>query len=93
MYLAARIIPFVKDAIREIVDQDSHQKHISLIDTGEAVAKQLQKKLSEQALLTTTVAKPQINLPQVTFYTNSQSDNAKQVIEQLWGKQAKVTLF
>lgn len=80
--------PFVKDAIREIVGDQ-----ISLIDTGEAVAKQLQKKLAAQALLATTVAKPQTNLPQVTFYTNSQSENAKQVIEQLWGKQSKVTLF
>jgi glutamate racemase len=85
--------PFVKDAIREIVSQDSHQKHISLIDTGEAVAKQLQKKLAEQAMLATTDATPQVNLSQVTFYTNSLSDNAKQVIEQLWGSQAKVTLF
>jgi hypothetical protein len=53
----------------------------------------VQKKLAEQALLTTTDRTPHVNLPQVTFYTNSQAENAKQVIEQLWGNQAKVTLF
>jgi len=80
--------PFVKDAIREIVGE-----HITLIDTGEAVAKQLQKKLAEQALLATPNGSPQVNLSQITFYTNSKAENAKQVIEQLWGNQAKVTLF
>jgi glutamate racemase len=80
--------PFVKDAIREIVGE-----HITLIDTGEAVAKQLQKKLAEQALLATPNGSPQVNLSQITFYTNSKAENAKQVIEQLWVNQAKVTLF
>jgi glutamate racemase len=75
--------PFVKDAIREIVGDQ-----ISLIDTGEAVAKQLQKKLAAQAFLATIDVTPQVN-----FYTNSQADNAKQVIEQLWGRDALVKVL
>jgi glutamate racemase len=75
--------PFVKQAIQDIVGDE-----ISLIDTGAAVAKQLQKKLAEQNLLATGKA-----TAQVSFYSNSQADNAKQVIAQLWGKSAEVRML
>lgn len=73
--------PFVEDAIREIVGE-----HISLIDTGAAVAKQLKRQLAESELLS--------NLNQqgsVKFFTNSPAENAANVIENLWGKSADVT--
>jgi glutamate racemase len=75
--------PFVKQAIQDIVGDE-----ISLIDTGAAVAKQLQKKLAEQNLLATGKA-----TAQVSFYSNSQADNAKQVIAQLWGQAAEVSVL
>lgn len=72
--------PFVKDAIREIVGDK-----ISLIDTGAAVAKQLKRQLEEKSLLSAS------NQPaKVQFWTNSEADNAEQVIEVLWGESAEV---
>lgn len=67
--------PFVKQAIRKIVGPD-----ISLIDTGAAVAKQVQNKLAEQDLYTKANFVSEVN-----FYTNSKAVNARQVIEQFWG--------
>ena len=72
--------PFVKEAIREIVGDK-----ISLIDTGAAVAKQLKRQLEENGFLSTS------NQPvKVQFWTNSEADNAEQVIEALWGENAEV---
>ena len=72
--------PFVKDAIREIVGDK-----ISLIDTGAAVAKQLKRQLEENGFLSTS------NQPaSIQFWTNSEADNAEQVIEALWGESAEV---
>lgn len=72
--------PFVKDAIREIVGGK-----ISLIDTGAAVAKQLKRQLEENGFLSTS------SQPASTqFWTNSEADNAEQVIEALWGESAEV---
>lgn len=77
--------PFVAHVIREVVGQDANQKHISLIDTGAAVANHLKHRLEEQGLLSTS------NQPANTqFWTNSEVGNAKQVISQLWGKSADV---
>ena len=75
--------PFVKDAIREIVGDN-----ISLIDTGAAVAKQLKRQLEEKGLLSTSIHKAE-----VYFWTNSALENAKQVIEILWGKSAEVNIL
>ena len=72
--------PFVKDTIREIVGEN-----ISLIDTGAAVAKQLKRQLVEKDLLSTSQEKPEVR-----FWTNSEEENAEQVIEALWGKSAEV---
>jgi len=69
--------PFVRPLIEQVVGSE-----VALIDTGAAVAKHLQKRLSELNLL----AKPSAQTAEVTFWTNSEAENAKQVIEQLWGK-------
>ena len=67
--------PFVKDAIFEIVG-----KNIILIDTGVAVANQLRKKLAEQDLLSFN-----LEIGTVNFQSNSEVENAQQIIENLWG--------
>ncbi len=75
--------PFVKHVIREIVGDK-----ISLIDTGGAVAKQLKRQLEENGFLSTS------NQPaSVQFWTNSEADNAKLVIEALWSERAEVRAF
>ena len=71
--------PFVRPLIEDIVGSD-----VAIIDTGAAVAKQLQKKLAEKALLTTANKSANIG-----FWTNSQAPNAAQVIEQLWGEKVE----
>jgi glutamate racemase len=75
--------PFVKPLIQQIVG-----KNVTLIDTGAAVAKHLQKRLAILNLLT-----QQHQAGAVRFWTNSQAADAKQVIEALWGKSAVVELF
>ena len=75
--------PFVKTLIQQIVGEN-----ITLIDTGAAVAKHLQKRLAALDLLTR-----QHQSGTVRFWTNSQAADAKQVIEALWGKSAEVESF
>lgn len=70
--------PLVKHVIQEIVGDK-----ITLIDTGTAVAKQLQRLLEEKGLLSTSREKAK-----VTFWTNSEAENASQVTEKLWGERA-----
>lgn len=72
--------PFVKPTIQDIVGS-----HITLIDTGAAVAKQLKRQLAEKKLLN-----PSNATAQVQFWTNSTAENAEQVTEKLWGKQVEV---
>jgi glutamate racemase len=72
--------PFVASLIRQLVGED-----VALIDTGAAVAKQLQKRLSALDLLA-----PPDQAGEVRFWTNSPSANAKSVIEALWGGSAEV---
>jgi glutamate racemase len=68
--------PFVKHVIQDIVGS-----HITLIDTGAAVAKQLKRQLEEKGLLN-----PSTEQAEVQFWTNSTAENAAQVTEKLWGK-------
>ncbi len=75
--------PFVRDLITEVVGQD-----VVLIDTGAAVASQLKKRLIEVDCLASSPASGQVE-----FWTNSQADNAKHVIENLWGRPAPIALF
>lgn len=74
--------PFVRPMIEGIVGPN-----VAIIDTGAAVAKQLQKKLAEANLLSPN--KP----ANIGFWTNGAAINAAQVIEQLWGAKAKVMIF
>ena len=67
--------PFVKQVIQEVVGDK-----ITLIDTGAAVAKQLKRQLEEKDLLSASQQKAK-----VTFWTNSEAENASQVTEKLWG--------
>ncbi|MDP3308773.1 glutamate racemase [Methylotenera sp.] len=75
--------PFVREVIREIVGEK-----ISLIDTGAAVAKQLKRQLEEQALLSASKQPADVK-----FWTNSEAENSKQVIEALWGSGADVSVI
>lgn len=75
--------PFVKPLIRQIVGES-----VTLIDTGAAVAKHLQKRLAALDLL----AFPD-QAGAVKFWTNSQAADAKLVIEALWGRRAEVEFF
>jgi glutamate racemase len=65
--------PFIKEAIQTIVGPKIH-----LIDTGAAVASQLQRKLTEHQMLAPA------HTPTITFYTNSTAPNAAHVIKALW---------
>lgn len=76
--------PFVRPLIERVVGSD-----VVLIDTGAAVAKHLQRRLEELGLLA-DISKKTAN---VTFWTNSAAQNAKQVIEQLWGANPAVLVF
>ena len=75
--------PFVRPLIEQIVGDK-----VAIIDTSTAVARQLQKKLAEKDLLN-TAGKP----ADISFWTNSQTPNAAQVIEQLWGEKAEVKVL
>lgn len=75
--------PFLRAHIQDIVGD-----HISIIDTGAAVAKQLQHKLIEQQLST-----DHTGAPRITFYSNSQQPEATSVIEMLWGQPAHIQLL
>ena len=75
--------PFVRPLIEEIVGSN-----VAIIDTGAAVARQMQKKLAEKDLLK-AASKP----ADIRFWTNSQAPNAAQVIEQLWGEKAEVKVL
>lgn len=67
--------PFVKPVIQEIAGDK-----ITLVDTGAAVAKQLQRQLGEHQLFA-----PENQASKIIFWTNSSSPNAKDIIENLWG--------
>ena len=77
--------PFVKQVIQAIVGQDFNQKHIAMIDTGAAVAKQLQRQLDQTGLLSTNN-----QIANVQFWTNSNAENAAQVTKMLWGTDTEV---
>ena len=72
--------PFVRELIHEVVGDG-----VSLIDTGEAVAKHLKRRLHDKSLLA-----PFQQQGQVCFFTNSPDSNNRQVIEQLWGGKAEM---
>lgn len=75
--------PFVRPLIEQVVGE-----RVSLIDTGAAVAKQLQKRLAALDLLTSD-----LQTGSVQFWTNSAAENAMQVVERLWRQPAQVSLL
>jgi glutamate racemase len=79
--------PFVKELIQQIVGP-----HVTLIDTGEAVARQLHHRLIALDLLA-PIEQGQMPESGVMFYTNSTAEYAHQVINQLWGRAAKISLI
>ncbi len=68
--------PFVRELIQEVVGDG-----VVVIDTGAAVAKQLQAILMAQSLLMSSAIKPN-----VMVWTNNKAKNAETVIQQLWGE-------
>ena len=72
--------PFVKPLIQEIAGPE-----ITLIDTGAAVARQLQVRLADKKMLSANTEEGKIE-----FWTNSSSNGAGQVVMRLWGKQASI---
>jgi glutamate racemase len=73
--------PFLRPLIEDIVGPG-----ITLVETGAAVARQLQKRLAEQGLLTHR-SEPGGE----TFWTNSQDSEAEQVMDKLWRGDASVS--
>ncbi len=59
---------------------------VTLIDTGAAVAKQLQKKLGESALLSHSQEKGEL-----TIYTSGQREEVEKTISQLLQKKVNVS--
>ncbi len=72
--------PFLRPLITKIVGPN-----IAVIDTGKAVSVQLQQKLIATALLAHDAQQTE-----VLFWTNSESKQAKQVIQQLYGEAVAV---
>jgi len=75
--------PFLRPLIESVVGPQ-----VALIDTGDAVAIYLQKRLSALNLLADSFN--ETHSARVTFWTNSEAKNAEQVIMQLWQADANV---
>ncbi|MDP3744798.1 MAG: glutamate racemase [Methylotenera sp.] len=75
--------PFVRALIEQAVGTE-----IALIDTGAAVAKHL-----KQCLLALDLLSDNKQLAQVQFWTNSEANDAKQVICQLWGQSVEISIL
>ena len=78
--------PFVRPLIEQAVGSK-----VTLIDTGAAVANHLQKRLLAHDLL--SPAKQLNASPSIIFWTNSETPNAQQIIQQLWGKTVPVNFL
>jgi glutamate racemase len=72
--------PFVREVIQGVVGEG-----VTVIDTGEAVAKHLQATLEVQSLLTSTEEEAD-----VLVWTNNTAADREAVIQQLWGDNAVV---
>lgn len=79
---------FVKPLIEKIIGSE-----VVLIDTGAAVAKYLKQRLFELDLLAEDKASQDNQAANVIFWTNSEAENAKQVITQLWGNDVDVAFL
>jgi len=72
--------PFIKPLIEQYLSEMASEENVILIDTGAAVAKQVQRRLEAQHLL-----RLENNAPAIYFYTNAKQSNAHNVIKTLWG--------
>lgn len=72
--------PFVRHLIERLAGAD-----VVLIDTGDAVAKHLKSRLQENQLLCASDS-----FGSVSFWSNSESDKASEVISTLWGAGIKL---
>lgn len=75
--------PFVRPLIEEIAGP-----RVAIIDTGAAVAKQVQHKLIERNCINDSN-----EVANIQFYSNSQEASAHAVIEKLWGQPANVQML
>ncbi|MDP2101215.1 MAG: glutamate racemase [Methylotenera sp.] len=82
--------PFVRALIEQAVGIE-----IALIDTGAAVAKHLKQCLLALDLLSDNkqLAQEPSWKNKVQFWTNSEANNAKQVICQLWGQSVEISIL
>jgi glutamate racemase len=72
--------PFVRALIEEIVGSD-----VVLIDTGDAVAKQLKNRLQDNQLMCALD-----ELGSVSFWSNNEADDTEKVMSALWGSPVSV---
>ena len=72
--------PFIKPLLGELLPAN-----VSLIDTGAAVARQLQRVLAERQLLASGPARP------AQFYSSGNCEQLQQVLPLLWGPAAAVS--
>jgi glutamate racemase len=72
--------PFVCALIEEIVGSD-----VVLIDTGDAVAKQLKNRLQDNQLMCALD-----ELGSVNFWSNNEADDTEKVMSALWGSPVSV---
>jgi len=73
--------PFVRSLIQDLVGSE-----ITLIDTGAAVARQVENRLRESGLLA-----PLVRSGNVAFYSSSTKPNARSVIQGLWGQPVRLS--
>jgi glutamate racemase len=71
--------PFIRPLLRELVPES-----VSLIDTGAAVARQLQRRLSEHGLLASRAVQPG------RFWSSGEPLRMQAVLPLLWGEVARV---
>lgn len=83
MVLGCTHYPFVKPLIQEIAGPE-----VTLVDTGNAVARQLQTRLADKGLLSGRTEEGKIG-----FWTNSPASDAGQVVMRLWGEQASISVL
>lgn len=74
--------PFLKPLLAEMVPAT-----VAIIDTGAAVARQLQRLLHERGLLATGLAQP------AQFWTSASPDHLRNILPLLWNKSGSVRSF
>ncbi len=77
--------PFLSSQIQEIVGD-----HIKLIDTGAAVARQLQRRIQEELPVRPQNKNTAQKSPPAQFFTSGDSKQATRIISALWGENATV---